>query len=56
MPELIRDNKLKPISIGRYNIDVKLGEGASGIVYRAIDTLMDRDVAIKMIKAEFLTA
>jgi len=44
----------KPHSIGRYELDVKLGEGASGLVYRAYDTLMDRDVAIKMVKAETL--
>jgi len=41
--------------IGRYRIQTKLGEGASGVVYRAYDPLMDRDVAIKSVKAESLT-
>ncbi len=55
MPSSIRNTQTKPRSIGRYELDVKLGEGASGIVYRALDTLMDRDVAIKMVKTESLT-
>ncbi len=37
--------------IGRYKLENKLGEGTSGIVYRAYDPLMDRTVAIKAIKA-----
>lgn len=41
--------------IGRYQLDVKLGEGASGVVYRAYDPVMDRDVAIKSAKIESLT-
>jgi len=54
MPNTKRSRQPKPRSIGRYELDVKLGEGASGVVYRAYDTLMDRDVAIKMVKAETL--
>jgi serine/threonine protein kinase len=30
--------------IGRYQLQNKLGEGASGIVYRAYDPVMDRSV------------
>jgi len=41
--------------IGRYRLDVQLGEGASGIVYRAYDPVMDRDVAIKSARVEKLT-
>ncbi len=41
--------------IGRYQLGDKLGEGASGVVYRAYDPVMDRDVAIKSAKAEALT-
>ena len=41
--------------IGRYLLKEKLGEGASGIVYRANDPVMDRDVAIKSVKAESMT-
>ena len=38
--------------IGRYRLDSKLGEGASGVVYRAYDPLMDREVAIKSVKPQ----
>ena len=41
--------------IGRYQLDTRLGEGASGVVYRAYDPVMDRDVAIKSVKADVLT-
>jgi serine/threonine-protein kinase len=40
--------------IGRYELKSKSGEGASGVVYRAYDPLLDRDVAIKKAKAETL--
>lgn len=48
----IKQKKAK--QIGRYVLKEKLGEGATGIVYRAYDPLMDRDVAIKSIKVESL--
>jgi len=41
--------------IGRYQLGEKLGEGASGVVYRAYDPVMDRSVAIKSVKAESMT-
>lgn len=41
--------------IGRYEIRSKSGEGASGVVYRAYDPVMDRDVAIKLAKASSLS-
>ena len=41
--------------IGRYELKSKSGEGASGIVYRAYDPVLDRDVAIKKAKAETLS-
>ena len=41
--------------IGRYKLENKLGEGSSGIVYRAYDPLMDRTVAIKSVKAGLMT-
>lgn len=43
-----------PRIIGRYAIKRLLGEGAFGKVYHAHDPQLDRDVAIKMLRAETL--
>ena len=41
--------------IGRYQLQRVLGEGASGIVYRAYDPVLDRTVAIKSAKPDEMT-
>ncbi len=41
-----------PERIGRFVIKQRLGAGACGAVYRAFDTTLDRDVAIKVPHAE----
>lgn len=43
-----------PERIGKYRIDGMLGAGAMGVVYRAHDPVIERDVAIKTIRAELL--
>jgi eukaryotic-like serine/threonine-protein kinase len=47
MPEI-------PRQIGRYQIEATLGGGAMGIVYRAHDPVIERAVAIKLVRADLL--
>lgn len=47
--------RLSRLLAGRYQLDRRLGQGGLGTVYAALDTALERRVAVKVIRDEFLT-
>ncbi len=50
------NSKSELTTIGRYQLEDKIGEGTYGVVYRGKDPLLKRDVAIKMPKIDSIPA
>jgi eukaryotic-like serine/threonine-protein kinase len=45
---------LPPVVDGKYRVDAMVGRGGMGSVFRARDVRLDRDVAIKIVRADLL--
>ena len=51
--KLLSAGRAKELSLGQYRILDELGQGGMGRVYKALHTVMDRLVAIKVVSPEF---
>ena len=47
---------LPPVVDGKYRVDAQVGRGGMGAVFKARDVRLDRDVAIKVVRADLLAS
>ena len=47
---------LPPIVDGKYRVDAQVGRGGMGAVFKARDVRLDRDVAVKVVRADLLAS
>jgi serine/threonine protein kinase len=50
-----RQGDTQPLSLGQYNLIEELGRGGMGRVYKALHTIMGREVALKVISPELIS-
>jgi serine/threonine protein kinase len=50
----LRQSDTQPLSLGQYHLIDELGRGGMGRVYKALHTIMDREVALKVISPELI--
>lgn len=51
-----KDSRVGEVLDGKYRLDATLGQGGMGAIYRATHLMLDKQVAVKLIKPELVTS